>query len=391
MQTHIFHKHLLGPLGLLNQYAPDLQNLFPQARCFHAANFFSPPGFIMKFVYPAPVAILYALLVNFPAPIITFKIFIVGVAVLLGGWLAIAMKKNGSGIIAASGFAIFAVVFSYPLAFEYRQSNMEMVLFVLLAAAMYCYLSGHETSAAILIGTVAAMKYYPIIYLGLFLSRKKVRPIFIGLATMIVVSLGALMAETPSIATSWKGTQDGLSFFKNTYILAHRPVESPYDHSLFGLIKSLLHRSWGSNPGSAKAFAVYMVAIALIGTVLYFARIRKLPDVNQILCLAIAAILLPPVSYDYTLLHLYVPFALLVMAGYRAPHGKPILCAMALFAILFAYQTEPIRGLLIGGQIKCVALILLMALALVTPFTSSSGSSNESATGQPQRAWEKSI
>jgi hypothetical protein len=202
---------------------------------------------------------------------------------------------------------------------------------------------------------------------------------------MIVVSFGALMAETPSIVTSWRGTQDGLSFFKNTYILARRPIESPYDHSLFGLIKSLLHRSWGPNPGSAKAFAVYMVGMALIGTVLYFARIRKLPDANQILCFAIAAILFPPVSFDYTLLHLYVPFALLVMAAYRAPRSKPILCAMALFAIILAYQTEPVRGFLIGGQIKCVALILLMALALIAPFTSSENS-NEAVTGRPQRA-----
>ena len=58
-------------------------------------------------------------------------------------------------------------------------------------------------------------------------------------------------------------------------------------------------RTWRSPPWPASAS--------------HFLRIRHLPVINQVLCLCIAFILLPPVSYDYTLLHLYVPWGLLVM------------------------------------------------------------------------------
>jgi len=46
---------------------------------------------------------------------------------------------------------------------------------------------------------------------------------------------------------------------------------------------------------------------------LYFWRIRTLPRTNQILALTVASIMLPPVSGDYTLIHLYIPWGALVL------------------------------------------------------------------------------
>jgi hypothetical protein len=60
---------------------------------------------------------------------------------------------------------------------------------------------------------------------------------------------------------------------------------------------------------------LYLATIAVAGTALFFSRIVKLPTLNQILCLSIAAILFTPVSFDYTLLQLYAPFTLILFAA----------------------------------------------------------------------------
>ena len=120
----------------------------------------------------------------------------------------------------------------------------------------------------------------------------------------------------------------------------------------------------------------YTITTALGGLVAYFARIRKLPFVNQVLCLTLATVMLPPVSFDYTLIHLYTPFALwaLLLAdrnGERrllAPGTQGVLLC---FVILFSQVGEVIlQGDRLGGQIKAVALLALFVLGLWYPLRS---------------------
>ena len=116
-----------------------------------------------------------------------------------------------------------------------------------------------------------------------------------------------------------------------------------------------------------------MPVMAFAGIIVYFDVIRKLPVVNQVICLIVATILLPPVSYDYTLLHLYVPWALLLLVAVesRRRHVAGLTAAMVCCAILFAPVTELIvHGQSYGGQVKACALVGLGLIALVRKFPS---------------------
>jgi len=123
----------------------------------------------------------------------------------------------------------------------------------------------------------------------------------------------------------------------------------------------------------------YLAVAALTGLTLYFVRIRHLPIINQVLCLCVAAILLPPVSYDYTLMNLYIPWAMLVLFAQdqdRAKRSVPgLMAAFICLAFLVSPETEFIfRGQGFAGQVKAGALVLLMYIALKYPFAEAENS-----------------
>jgi hypothetical protein len=112
------------------------------------------------------------------------------------------------------------------------------------------------------------------------------------------------------------------------------------------------------------------------GTVFYFAKIHHLPVINQVICLCIASVLLPPVSYDYTLMHLYVPWGLLVLFAQEQWNMKNdvpgLTVAFVCFAVLMAPESEFIyHAVRFGGQIKAVTLVVLMYIAMKYPFDES--------------------
>jgi hypothetical protein len=91
-----------------------------------------------------------------------------------------------------------------------------------------------------------------------------------------------------------------------------------------------------------------------------------MPVVNQVLTLSLCAILLPPVSYDYTLINLYTPLALLaLLAMDNGGRGLALTPVFVLFAVGLAPLSEIIvHGSRIGGQVRSLDLLILLALAL---------------------------
>ncbi len=128
----------------------------------------------------------------------------------------------------------------------------------------------------------------------------------------------------------------------------------------------------------------YVVVVALVGVTLWIFRIRHLPVANQVLALTVAAILLPPVSIEYTLLHLYLPWSMLVLIAIqgREPESAirgPLLLAFALLGVMLSPLTELwLLGWGLSGELKAILLLLLFGLALQSRFSGS-----ESAASRP--------
>ncbi len=358
----------------------DFRLWIDKFKYFHSAQFFHAGSPLM---YPTPVVVFYELFLLMPGKnwnTVYLTLRFVGIIFLVCCIMLIVFRnslvKRGLKRSSATTFALCLLALSFPFWFEVHQANMEFVVWVIVTGGIWFFWNDNPWMAATLFGMAIAMKFFPAVFLCLLLVRKQYRQACFSLVVAAFVTLGSLWLVCPDIKYSWKATNNAVNQFRAAYMLQLRPMESGFDHSLFCLFKRLLPTL--PAPGRVSHMLMIYLILATVGGLLVFVyRIRKLPVVNQVLCLSIAAILLPPTSYDYTLLHLYAPFALLVFvvieqakgAKQVSKHNGVLAAAFCLFAFLVSSQSEFIAaGLRYAGQLKAVALTCLLVVALKYPF-----------------------
>jgi hypothetical protein len=102
-----------------------------------------------------------------------------------------------------------------------------------------------------------------------------------------------------------------------------------------------------------------------------------LPLLNQFTALTLLCILLPYVSYEYTLMHVYLVFAVILIfliQNGNASEFRLYRARLNLMMICFAVIIGPLAILArehYQGQIKCLALLALLAIIVATPMPSS--------------------
>lgn len=349
----------------------------PRYAYFHSAAFFSFPG--PPYLYPASASVVYRFFYLFPHSTAVFLTTLCVTFAVAGVLVGRGLVRRGLPVRIVAPLLITVAACSYPFWFEFEQANIEFTMWVLIVAGLWAFLRNRGYTAAVCFGIAGATKIFPLVFLGLFLARRQYRAFVATIAVTIATTLTSLWLLCPDLAVSWRETQRCVAAFRSIYMLHYEQVG--FDHSLFALSKAVLlpidALTRGGRPGVeavARMLAIYLPLVAVIGTALYFAKIRRLPVVNQIMCLTIASILLPPVSYDYTLIHLYAPWALLVFAVTEARErlSPGTTGALVCFAIMFAPETELImHRRSCGGQIKSLTLVVLFLLALRYRFPSS--------------------
>ncbi len=340
----------------------------------HQAAFFSTASTHgLTFMYPAPVAMLYALCYRLPAHGIRYYLaFTFAALLLLEVPLGSAMRIRGVSRATTFLFLGSMTLLSYPLWFEYLLGNMEMVIFLIVASGLVAFLRGNYFLAAALFGVAASMKLFPLVYFGLLLARKQFREIFFGIGVAATSTLFSLWLICSSLKVAWAGISAGLKQFQIRYMLPVLNPETGFDHSLFALIKRFMHSVLHVTM-TPLMVDVYLAIAASTGLWLFFRVIWRLPLLNQMLSLTVASILLPPTSHDYTLLHLYVPAALLLLFSIDAARaGRKIpglTAAWVCIAVALAPESELIfHHASFGGQVKCIILIALFLVTLRYPF-----------------------
>jgi hypothetical protein len=390
-----FALHLKSPYDY-PFYAPDesfwdFLTFAPRFQHFGHPEFFTGnPKF--PFLYPAPVAVFFELFYGFgnlATPLfLSFILETFAIAALL---LHRALRRRGVSSPQSAALLAFSLLLSYPIWFDFKQGNIEIGIWLFVALGVWAFCANRGYSAAACFGIAGSMKIFPFIYLGLLLAKRKYREIAFSLAIAALTTITSLwLLGGNDIPATWRHIKTGIDTFRTVYMLVYRPREIGFDHSLFAIVKCIVPTPpWGDVPASL--LTAYLATGALAGIALYFLKIRHLPLINQVLCLSVASILLPPVSYDYTLMHLYIPWAMLVLYAQQqtstvrnvaarispdsplrnvAAQNRPGLsAAFLLLAILFAPESEFIHAQIrFGGQIKAGALMALLLVGLKFPF-----------------------
>lgn len=340
---------------------------------YHTLAFYSTRGGSV-FSYPAPLSLLYELF--FLAHHNQHSIFTVATTLPVLALALLFARAMVAGGVSRTGAALFvasSLLLSYPFWFEYLLGNIEICVFLITAFGLLAWLRGNLYLAAALIGAAGSMKLFPFVYLALFLSRRQYRQFAFGLLAAAVLYPVSVWLACPSFSVAFPAMRSASAALGKGLLLVWDWILTSCDHSLWGLYKQAMHLLGFSNVRSAHELAVYTLLAAVAGVALYFLRIRHLPLLNQLLALCIASILLPPMSNDYTLLYLYLPWALLALSAIQdaaAGRTRPgVLAAFVCFGLLLSPESEIIiRHAAIAGQFKALTLLVLLCIALRYPF-----------------------
>jgi len=347
----------------------DFTHYAPLFQFFHTREFFLSDD---RFAYPAPAAVLFSWLYRMGP--YQLQIFLAGIVVsaVAACWLFCkSLIRAGLATAPAMVFTGGVLITSWPLLFLYERANIEVIVWLLASLGIWALLRDRPVAAAVLFGLCGSLKLYPILLLALLFSRRHLREFFLGVATFAAAMLAAFWFVGPTMNVAFHGTLNGISGFVGNYAAtAHDELQ--FDHSFLGGIKMLLTQR-PFHMGNFAGLTTIYIAIAGIGAALLFLlRVRRLPLINRILFVCICMVGLPPVSYDYTLIHLCVPFALFTLAEVsvtRSGDRQPgTILALICFGVLFTPQLFLFYGPIhLNGLLKTAALVTLAVLLSLNP------------------------
>ena len=302
----------------------DFEVFFERFRSFHHLGFFTPaikPE--PNFMYPAPAAVVYEIFYKVPWHPLWFFLCVTlaceAFAIIMFGR---KLHRMGLSVATTAVFLGLAWISSYPFWFEFLLGNIEVCVWILVGAGVWAFFRDKTYTAATFFAIAGAIKVYPLLYLGLLFAQKRYKAVAYATGLFVAINVASLWLVYPNILIASRGIAKGLNQFRSAYVLPIRPMETGFDHSAFGLVKRFLsifhHLDVGQGFLRIDHIAtIYGIAALVFACALYFMRIRYLPVANQLLSLCILSILLPPTSHDYTLLHLYFPWAIMVILAIR--------------------------------------------------------------------------
>jgi hypothetical protein len=327
---------------------------------YHSAKFFTSKTF-SGFAYPPGAAPIYEAFYRTSDALLTYLIVAYTTAVIALIAAYRYLHRNRIGNL----FPLF-LLFSFPLIFLIQRANIELILWIIVALGILAYRRGLGLIAAVLFGLAAAVKLYPIFLLGLFLKRRQDLPAFaVGCLTAVVALIAATAYAGPTFVFAAHGFINGVGNFQGHYVDTVSRVEVAFDHSLFSPIK---YWAYSHHTTPAPWTQLYYLTAGTFALLL-FLRVRTMPTLNNIVFLTTAMVSLPPVSFNYTLVHLYLPM-LLLLAALTAARTNP---TAALTLALILSLMLPLIALSIihpipAGPIQSFTLLAILILCAITPW-----------------------
>lgn len=355
--------HFLGPRFT------DLTEYIPTFKLLHTATFFH--NSISVVAYPPFGAVIYGVLYSFGWPV-AFYLSIAAV------WLGVAtiyvrraLIERGVDPWTATLFPPTIVLASLPIMGLLQSGNLELFVWIFAAAGTWAYLRGHDDAAAVLWALAAATKLYPVIFFALLLPRRNYRALAVGVGSFVVASVACMWFLGPSIPVAWHGSLQNVFGYQGVRVADWNLHELGANHSVFGWVKVVA--TVADYPLSKLTLPWYAAGAVVFGTI-FFGKVIRMPVANQLLAVSTFMLMLPPVSYFYTLVHLYAPWLVLVFLALRASRAcvrvRGLNVAILLFLPLFAsYTLLTFPGVyLFGGLIQACVLIVLFLCAATYPF-----------------------
>ena len=235
---------------------------------------------------------------------------------------------------------IFIIAFlSYPVLIALDRGNFELLVFVLLLAFVFLFGRKRYWASALCLSLAIAMKLYPAILLVLFVPERKYREMAATIASAAAITLVSLLCFKGGLGPNLTFLLHGGNLQSNQLFAQFTSLASPMVQrgvSLLTFIK-ILSIETGVLRGldDGRFLSCYFASAGVIGllVVLYVVFVEK-EAWKRTALLIFAMLLLPHISADYKLLHVYLPLFLFVNVK---THSR----LDALFLLLFGLLMIP--------------------------------------------------
>jgi hypothetical protein len=265
---------------------------------------------------------------------------------------------------------IFVLVFlSYPVIFVLDRSNLELLLFVFLAGFFYfLYVRESPWLAALFLAAAIAFKLYPATLLLLLLAERRYKTFTLSVVLAAVLTLAGLLALSAlghhGLAEVWRMSTGEKDVYQANMVLSSAGLQ--HGHTLWGLwrLPGFLH----GKPIDAWKLTAYEVGAGLIFVLIALHVVfRETERWKRVLLSVVPALLLPFVSGDYTLIHLYFPLVFFIGSP-RVSRWDPmyvLLFGVLLIPVDYHYLALNADGVSVSVIVYPVAMVALVILAMV--------------------------
>jgi hypothetical protein len=252
-----------------------------------------------------------------------------------GCFLYVAARnlRQASALATARNVVILGLL-SYPFLFTADRANLEWVVFLLLYLFITCYTQERRFLSSLFLALAISLKIFPAVFLVLLLVRRRYRETVLTLGLTAVFSLLGFLLFDGGFAANWQRFFLSMGSYGELYVVDGFGWQ--FGHSLYGAIKFLMSLvSSHDVTRSHLLLEIYSGSAALIFLALWFQLSRWQGRFwKQALLVVLAMNLLPQVSPDYKMLHIFIPLFLFV--NQDLPEKNDLL-----YAILFGLLLIP--------------------------------------------------
>lgn len=210
---------------------------------------------------------------------------------------------------------IFIICFlSYPVLLILDRGNYDMLLFFIFAGFIYTFKSKRYLLSGILLAIENAMKPFSILFLFLFLFKRRYKEFFVSIILTILFIIGGFMFLQGGFFNEITVYIKSLMLFKYAYVYHDGNSQlTIHSSSLFIPLKLMLC-VYNKVFSTLTLEKIYNYIYVIISSMILFFAWREKIFWKQIALLTLHMLFLPYVIIDYKLIFLFVPLWLFIQA-----------------------------------------------------------------------------
>jgi hypothetical protein len=269
-------------------------------------------------------------------------------------------------------YTLILGLMSYPYLMLLDRGNTEIFVFTALALFLVFYLRERYVLSALFLAAAASMKIYPAVFGLLFLCDRKYKEAFIACGAFLLLSVVALFCFQGGFVANLLYVLNGFGAnLQESPMYAVNSNVLQRSTSLFTLFKWAMIQAGvidTVNPHVVRWGYFATVGVLFLG-LCWYVVFREQLLWRKAALLVISYLLLPTISADYRMIHLFIPLVLFFQAGpERDDYQFWVIFGLLLIPKAYYFMSQTTRSDAPGGVSEAVIinpLLLIVMAALI--------------------------